>query len=325
MIFPIGSGILYSAYICLYNIFGSNLYLHHYFKEEEKLISMAQSGQQQTQILPLPDFLDENDPLDDELTPKPTRSRRRMVIIISAILLVIIILGIVFFATRGSKPITYQSQAVKQGNLTFSISATGPLQANVYSLNFTGTGKLSEIDVQVGQVVKAGQTVGKLDATSLQNALNESQASILSAQTSLGNAQANYGAAVTSTKASLDAAQTSLNDAVTNLNEVQTQTRANISSAQTSLNDAQSSLGKVQAQSQASLDAAQTALDNAKTNLTNVQAQTNAQLAVALTQEQQAITACNSALTPTPNCVQLAQNQYAQVQATAATSVASAQ
>src|SRR5260370_38212468 len=97
---------------------------------------MAQSGQKQNQILPLPDFLDENDPLDDELTPKPTRSRRRMVIIISAILLVIIILGIVFFATRGSKPITYQPQAVNKGNLTFSISPRGPLKAIANPLNF---------------------------------------------------------------------------------------------------------------------------------------------------------------------------------------------
>ena len=48
-----------------------------------------------------------------------------------------------------------------------------------------------QIDVSVGQTVVKGQVLAKLNKTSLQDALNAAQATVLSAQTGVNNAEAN--------------------------------------------------------------------------------------------------------------------------------------
>ena len=144
---------------------------------------MSQSNSEQD-TLAIPGLLD--DEPEEEAPLAPNRRRRRTIIIISAIL-VIVLLGGILLSTLSSQRqrVVYQTQSVTQGDFAVSVNATGPLQANVYDLNFTGTGKLSEVDVQVGQTVKQGQTLGKLDPTSLQNAVNESQATVSASQTGL--------------------------------------------------------------------------------------------------------------------------------------------
>ena len=257
--------------------------------------------QSENEILPLPGFHDDVDPFEDH-APLPVKrsSRRRPLIIVSGILLAILLVGVIFFVINARRSrLIFQIQPVTQGNFALTVNGTGPLQSNVYNLNFTGTGKLSEIDVSVGQKVKKDQILGKLDPTTLQNALNESQTSVTAAQTSLGNAQANVDASAGASQASVSSAQTSLGDAVQNLKDVQTQ-------------------------SQAAIDSAQVALSNAQSNLTKVQAQVQAQLTVAQDQENQADATCSSQTDPT-SCKQVAANQFAQAQAQAALQLTTAQ
>jgi RND family efflux transporter MFP subunit len=55
------------------------------------------------------------------------------------------------------------------------VSGAGPVSADLYNLSFATSGTISEIDVSVGQTVKAGQTLAKLDPTALQNAVSQAQ------------------------------------------------------------------------------------------------------------------------------------------------------
>ncbi len=280
------------------------------------------------QLLSLPDF-SAITPEDQgsTLPPRPSWWRRRGGIIIIILVLLLILASILsFLLIRGrTRNTTYHFQKVTQGDFSLSVSATGPLQSSVYNLVFTGTGKITEIDVSVGQTVMKNQVLAKLDKTSLQDAIDQAQAGVLNAQTSLSNAQANLNKTQTQSQASIHSGQTTLNNAQASLTTTQSQSQANINAAQTTLSNDQSNLSFTLAQSQASINFAQTTLSNDQINLSKTQATANAQIKLAKAQEQQAIANCNSMPTPTPNCVQLAIDQYNQVVAQANASVATAQ
>src|SRR5258708_27781876 len=99
-----------------------------------------------------------------------SRGGRRWITIIALLLLVIILGGVVLTFLRPRNPqVTYQSQSVVRGALNITASATGPIQGTLYNADFVATGKITAIDVSVGQQVKAGQTLAKLDAATLPN------------------------------------------------------------------------------------------------------------------------------------------------------------
>ncbi len=312
------------------------------------------STMQQTeeQVLSLPDF--SAIAPEEQVAPLPPRRPwwRRRGGIISIILVVLLILAgfLAFFLIRGrQRPVTYQFQQATQGNFSLTVSATGPLQSAVYNLVFTGTGKIAEIDVTVGQTVHKGQVLAKLDKTSLQDALNSAQAAVLSAQTGVNNAQANLDKALAQSNANLQAAQVALNNAQaslattqtqsqasinlaqttlsndqTNLTNTQSQSAASIAAAQTTLSNAQTSLSHTQAQSAASISLAQTALSNAQANLIHTQATANAQIAAAKLAMDQACNVTPTPITPTPGC-QTATAAYNTTVAQANASIATAQ
>ncbi|GAC1462536.1 MAG: hypothetical protein PVSMB2_26570 [Ktedonobacteraceae bacterium] len=265
-------------------------------------------SQQSEELLALPNFDDDSDePISPIVRP---RRRRRNIIIATSILLLLVLLAVLLIPPflRQRRPTTYQYQKVTQGPFFLTVSATGPLQSGMYNVVFSGTGKLTEIDVKVGQKVTEGQVLAKLDKTSLLDALNQAKAAVDTALVAVGNGQAGLGA-------------------------TQGQSQANNNAAATAVAIATASEGKTLSQSQASIAAAETTLTNDQTNVTNVQAQSQATINTAYTQEQQAIATCNAqataTTTPTPssydNCIQLAQNQYNQAVATANANTAAAQ
>ena len=102
--------------------------------------------------------------------------QRRWLAIVAAVVLVAIIASVVGVRLANAKPATtYQYGTVRQGNLALTVSGTGPVQASLYNLSFATSGTVARIDVKVGQTVKAGQVLAKLDTTSLQNAVNQAQ------------------------------------------------------------------------------------------------------------------------------------------------------
>lgn len=119
--------------------------------------------------------LDDGDEFD---TPKPRPwQSRRWIAVVAVVVIIALIAGGVFVAQAAAskKPVTYQYATVRQGTLTLTVTGTGPVTAALYNLSFATSGRIAEIDVQVGQKVTAGQTLAKLDATSLQDAVNQAQ------------------------------------------------------------------------------------------------------------------------------------------------------
>ena len=114
---------------------------------------------------------------EGETTPLPTPWwRHRWVPIVSGIVLIAVVASIVGARMASAqKATTYQYGTVRQGNLALTVSGTGPVSADLYNLSFATSGTVSEIDVSVGQTVKAGQTLAKLDPTALQNAVSQAQ------------------------------------------------------------------------------------------------------------------------------------------------------
>lgn len=287
------------------------------------------------EIISLPDFGDDDD--QDALAGpiRRPRRRRRWIIAVAVLLLIAILAGLFFTLRPGRRAVAYQYQKVSQGDFSLTVNSTGPLQSGTYNLVFSGTGKIAEIDVTVGQTVKQGQILAKLDKTSLQDAINAAQAQVLAAQAILNGDESSYSKTQGQSQASVSAAQTALTNAQNNLSTTQQQSQTSISGAQTSLNDAQTNLAKTKTASNASVSSAQTTLNNAQTNLRNVQNQSRTSIATAKTQETQAIAACNAkptpaptptpTPTPTPDCVKLATDQYNQAVATANANVATAQ
>src|SRR5438034_7194483 len=279
--------------------------------------------QTEDQVLSLPDF--SAIAPEDQVAPLPPRPpwwrRRRGIITIILIALLILAGFLAFFLYLGrQRPITYQFQQAIQGNFSLTVSATGPLQSAVYNLVFTGTGTISEIDVTVGQTITKGQVLAKLNKTSLQDAVNTAQASVLSAQTGVNTAQANLSKAQAQSNANVQSAQVALNNAQASLRTTQTQSQASISAAQTTLSNDQTNLSHTQTQSAASISLAQTTLSNAQTSLSHTQATASAQIAAAQLAKEQACTATP----PAPDCA-TATAAYNQTVAAANANVAAAQ
>ncbi len=284
-------------------------------------------SQNMDELLKLPGFSDDDDddtaalPVARKPGGRSPQRRRGLIIAIAVLLLLILLIGVVLGLVRGRQRTQLQDTQVLRGNFALTVSATGPVQSGSYNVNFSGTGKIAEIDVTVGESVTKGQVLARMDKTSLQDAVNSAQAAVLAAVTGVNNAQNTFGKTAAQSRAAVAAAQTTLNNAQASLSNTQSQSQASIAAAQTALTDAQNSLLNIQAESAASISSAQTALANAQSNLAAVQAQTQQQLAVAYDQEQAAIKACNGDAT----CIQTAKDQYNQAVATANASVTNAQ
>jgi multidrug efflux pump subunit AcrA (membrane-fusion protein) len=129
----------------------------------------------------------------DSLLVPPRRRRRVWLSAVCVLLLLILVGGGVFFYMQrtNSSQVQYTTVPVTTGNLTQSVSSSGPLQARAeYDMNFSASGQVSAIDVHVGQQVKAGQVLAQLNAPNLQIAVEQ-------AQLTVNNAQETYNTAVT--------------------------------------------------------------------------------------------------------------------------------
>jgi RND family efflux transporter MFP subunit len=139
-----------------------------------------------------PLFQDEED--DDTLLAPPRRRGRVWLMVVSIVLLLVLVGGGVFVYMRrsSSSQVSYTTVPVSIGNLTQTVSASGPLQAKAeYDMNFSTAGQISAIDVQVGQQVKAGQTLATLNAPNLQIAVQQAQIAVNNAQNTYNTAVAN--------------------------------------------------------------------------------------------------------------------------------------
>jgi len=108
----------------------------------------------------------------------------------NTVIVVEIIIGLVVLAgvyvavegnplTRNQQAVTYDASRVNQGTLQVTVSSTGPItNPNSVPLSFKNSGRLTEIDVNIGQQVTAGQTLAKLDTADLQAAVDQAKSTL---------------------------------------------------------------------------------------------------------------------------------------------------
>lgn len=127
--------------------------------------------------------------------PERKRSRRRNRIIAPAVVLILVLVAgsaLLYMHNTSQPSVQYTQQSVNIGNLTLTVSGTGPLNPNAtYSMNFSVTGQVSEINVHIGQQVTKGQVLAKVNSPSLQDAVTQAQQSVTSAQTTYNDAASN--------------------------------------------------------------------------------------------------------------------------------------
>lgn len=235
----------------------------------------------------------------------PWWGRRGTIITLIIVVLTVILTGIFFRSPITSlfskPPVQYQTQQVTQGDLSLTISATGPVQSGVYNLTFIGNGtqsaKIEEIDVTVGQKVKKGQRLALIDKIILQNIYNQQLAVVQEDQTAIAADQDNLGSTKGVGSANISADQTALASDQDALQKAQDSAQAQINADQTTLNNDQNSLNATQRQVDASDNAARAQLDTDTYNCNHP-------------------TVNGAEATPTPavqtNCLSLANAKYKQ-------------
>jgi multidrug efflux pump subunit AcrA (membrane-fusion protein) len=109
---------------------------------------------------------------------------------------------------------------VTRGTVKSSVTGTGTLvAASQVNVGFRVSGQIIEIDVRVGDAVKTGQVLARLDPSTQQAALNQAQANLASAQANLQAAQSPLTAAqIAQLQHSLAASQFSYADTVNQVN-----------------------------------------------------------------------------------------------------------
>lgn len=119
--------------------------------------------------------------------------KRNAIIIV---IVVVIVLGIAGFfgwqqmTARATTTTRVQTTPVQRGSIVATVPAAGNLAAvKAASLAFEQSGRVSKVNVQVGDTVKAGQVLMELDTSDLQFSLRNAQAQLDSAQASFDAAK----------------------------------------------------------------------------------------------------------------------------------------
>ena len=104
--------------------------------------------------------------------------------------LILLWIGFKLFGPGGAD-VSYATQAVRRGDLTVTVSATGNLQpTNQVDVGSELSGTVTEVNVDNNDRVTKGQVLARLDTSRLRDAVNQSKASLASAQASVMQAQA---------------------------------------------------------------------------------------------------------------------------------------
>ena len=129
--------------------------------------------------------------------------KRKNVILILIIVIAVLSLGFGLWqraqanaANSAQASEDYQTTAVRRGNITVTVSGTGKVvPSKTANLGFSVSGEIAELNVQVGDTVKAGQTLARLkntDALALE--VQSQQVAVQTAEKNLQELTANSNA-----------------------------------------------------------------------------------------------------------------------------------
>ncbi|MCW3059987.1 MAG: family efflux transporter, subunit [Capsulimonas sp.] len=209
------------------------------------------------------------------------------------IALVLIVACAVFVTAklRGSSPdqqVKYKVAAVETGSVKKTISATGTLQPwSTVDIKSKAGGRVNQLLVDVGSVVKANQVLAKIDPSDTQLAVNTAQAQMDSAIVKTQQAAKTYGLQVTQSqiaiqnaRAALLASQANRQSAVAKLADARSQataqpsqTAATIAQARANLDQAIKARTALTSTNQQDVASARSAYDQALANQKNAQAE----------------------------------------------------
>jgi HlyD family secretion protein len=175
-------------------------------------------------------------------------TRERMVAaglgLLALLLVVLIVHDVVAPPTPAAAGI--QTVTARRGTVSSAISGTGTLvpvaQQNV---GFSEAGTLAQINVKVGDKVTKGQTLARLDTTTLQQALDQANNGLTTAQANLNNSVNSNQ--ITQLQHSLSAAQQSLSDTQASVNLTSQQDQQQLSTDQQQYNTDWAALQKCNA------------------------------------------------------------------------------
>jgi len=170
--------------------------------------------------------------------PAFLRGTRGWIVGLSAI--AVILAGLIARETvfaAPSRAVAARLATVTRGTVTSTVTGTGSLVAgSQVNVGFRVTGQLLEIDVKVGDKVKTGQVLAKIDPGVQQAALSQAQAQLSSAQANLQAAQSPLTAAqIAQLQHALSNAQQSYNDTVAQVNAQNQADAATVASDRTRL------------------------------------------------------------------------------------------
>ncbi len=216
--------------------------------------------------------------------------KRSIVIIVGVVLIIAAVIALLGWQSRTAKAATtsrLQTATVQRGTLVATVNAAGNVAAPTQAaLSFQTSGRVSRVNVQVGDAVKQGQVLMELDSTDQQLALKTAQTSLASAQASFDAAKISNGEngdQLTAARAALDKAQVALDQAQAAYNIVAWRPDIGATSQAAALQSAtvdyQSALATFKSTAAgindtalrtaaAQLDSAQVAVDQAQVNLT---------------------------------------------------------
>jgi HlyD family secretion protein len=185
---------------------------------------------------------------DDLLESNGHRWRRRLIAL--AVLAVLVAAGLFVLWTTvfnggGSSTAAVQTAKVQRGNIskTVSTSATTLAQSTA-NLSFGQSGKVTAVNVKLGQEVKQGDVLAEIQSDSLQNAVTTAQINLTNAQVKLNTLlQGSTASQLTAADQSVVQAQANYDEAVQALQDLSNPPTASaLSAAQQAVTQAQSQL-----------------------------------------------------------------------------------
>ena len=167
---------------------------------------------------------------------------KRIIIIIT--ILVLSVGAYVAYSFTKDPEIKYTTAKVEKDEVVQTVSATGAVEAAIkLNLRFLNSGKISEINVEVGDSVKKDMVLAELDTVQLESQLSRVKASLNASKASLNKIL--EGATVEDirvSKTAVENAQISLDNVKNNLIDIKNNSANDISNAEASVNSAQVAL-----------------------------------------------------------------------------------
>ena len=170
--------------------------------------------------------------------------KRTVLYVIAGVILVAAVAGGIFWwRGRTTQPTgQVRSSTVERGTLLVAVSASGSIEPNRrVNLTFETPGRVAEVAVEVGQAVKAGDLLARLDTTQLELQVRQAQAALDAAEAQLAQLKAPpRPEQIAAAEANVRAAEAQVSAASANLSQlVSGATAAQIAAAEAQVASAQ--------------------------------------------------------------------------------------